>query len=155
GLRRTDADQTAGRVVAFGHDLRQLAPVARQSMFRTNMAWILQDAHAALDPTQAVGEQIRQATYRSFSDCAAALAAPGMDDAAGLARRLPHQISGGQAQRVLFAVASLRQPELVVADEPTASLDDRSCAAVAARLRELRERGAALLVATHDQRLIE
>ncbi len=155
GLGRTPSDRVEGRVEAFGQDLLAVADGPRRTILRNHVAWILQDSAGALDPLQPIGEQIRQATYRSYSDGEAMLRDLGVDDAALLARRLPQQISGGQAQRVLFAVACLRQPELVVADEPTASLDDRSCQVVAARLRQLRDQGAALLVATHDRRLIE
>jgi peptide/nickel transport system ATP-binding protein len=52
-------------------------------------------------------------------------------------------------------VVLLRQPELVVADEPSASLDDDATAELALRLQQLRTRGAALLLATHDQRLLD
>jgi putative ABC transport system ATP-binding protein len=63
-------------------------------------------------------------------------------------------LSRGQAQRAAIARALLLRPALVLADEPTASLDDASCEAVAGVLRgSASEEGAALLVATHDQRL--
>lgn len=144
-----------GTVALFGRPLADLTPSAKQTLLRSHVAWLLQDAQNALDPLQPVGEQIRQATYRSLRDGVAALAELGIADAEQLARRLPHAVSGGEAQRALFAIASLRQPELLVADEPTANLDDRSAAAVAARLQALRQAGAALLVATHDHRLLD
>lgn len=63
-------------------------------------------------------------------------------------------LSRGQAQRAAIARALLLRPTLVLADEPTASLDDASCEAVTSLLRSsASEEGAALLVATHDQRL--
>jgi putative ABC transport system ATP-binding protein len=65
-------------------------------------------------------------------------------------------LSRGQAQRAAIARALLLRPTLVLADEPTASLDDASCEAVTSLLRSsASEEGAALLVATHDQRLRE
>jgi putative ABC transport system ATP-binding protein len=74
----------------------------------------------------------------------------------GLSKRRPAQLSGGQAQRVALARALLRRPVLVLADEPTASLDDAACAAVLSLLREhTQAHGATLVVATHDARAVE
>ncbi len=72
----------------------------------------------------------------------------------GLAQRRPHELSLGQAQRVAMARALLRRPRLLLADEPSANLDDGSTAAVLALLqRSAREAGATLVVATHDARV--
>jgi putative ABC transport system ATP-binding protein len=72
-----------------------------------------------------------------------------------LARRRPSQISGGQAQRVALARALLRRPAVVLADEPTASLDDAACQGVLALLLEhTQAHGATLVVATHDARAV-
>lgn len=73
---------------------------------------------------------------------------------ASLAARRPHELSAGQAQRVALARALARRPALLVADEPTAHLDDDSTAAVLALLAEAAdEQGATLVVATHDARV--
>ena len=74
----------------------------------------------------------------------------------GLAQRRPAQLSGGQAQRVALARALLRRPALVLADEPTASLDDAACGGVLSLLREhTQAHGAILVVATHDARAVQ
>jgi len=73
----------------------------------------------------------------------------------GLASRRPDELSGGEEQRVAVARALVHRPALVLADEPTASLDGHSGCAVSEQLRALgRARGAAILVATHDPRLL-
>lgn len=73
-----------------------------------------------------------------------------------LARRKPAQLSGGQAQRVALARAVLRTPRVILADEPTASLDDVACASALALLRESAAAcGATLVIATHDRRVAE
>lgn len=73
---------------------------------------------------------------------------------AELTRRLPHQLSQGQAQRVAIARALVNGPRLILADEPTSSLDDGNAADILNLLCERAEEyGATLLVATHDARV--
>lgn len=75
---------------------------------------------------------------------------------AELAGRQPSQLSGGQAQRVALARAVLLRPRVILADEPTASLDDASAAAALQLLAGTARRcGATLVVATHDRRVSE
>lgn len=154
GLLRGDDTTTRGTVRLLGRDFAKAPPAERTHVRRHDLAFLVQDAHAALDPLQPVGQQIAQATYRSEADAAQALADLGVRDASVLCRRLPHQISGGQAQRVLLAIAFLRAPALVVADEPSASLDGGSYAELLAHLRRLIDNGSAVLLATHDHRLL-
>lgn len=81
----------------------------------------------------------------------AALSALGVQD---LARRKPAQLSGGQAQRVALARAVLRKPRVILADEPTASLDDEAAAGALALLQATASgEGATLVIATHDARV--
>jgi putative ABC transport system ATP-binding protein len=73
---------------------------------------------------------------------------------AELSGRLPSQLSGGQAQRVALARAVLLKPQVLLADEPTASLDDESAAqAVNLLLATAARHGATLVIATHDARV--
>ena len=72
---------------------------------------------------------------------------------AELAQRKPRQLSGGQAQRVALARAVLLKPQVILADEPTASLDDGAANAALALLQDCAKRcDATLVVATHDAR---
>lgn len=154
GLVQRPGWSVAGRVLCQGHDVAALAPGARQDLLRGGLALLPQDAQAALDPLAAVGRQLVEATGRSLPDCVAMLERLGVHDAAAVASRRPHAISGGQAQRVWLAIALLRSPPLVVADEPTASLDDASYAQLTSLLRAGLAQGGALLVATHDARVV-
>jgi putative ABC transport system ATP-binding protein len=67
---------------------------------------------------------------------------------------LPSELSQGQAQRVAIARAVLHKPSLILADEPTSSLDDKSCARVIEIIMQVaKEAGSALLISTHDSRI--
>ena len=69
---------------------------------------------------------------------------------------MPHDLSGGQKQRVAIARALAAQPELLLADEPTAALDGRTGREVVELLRRLaREQGCGVLMVTHDPRILD
>ena len=71
-------------------------------------------------------------------------------------QKLPHDLSGGQKQRVAIARALAAQPELLLADEPTAALDGRTGREVVELLRRLaREQGCGVLMVTHDPRILD
>ena len=77
-------------------------------------------------------------------------------DVADLAQRKPSQLSGGQAQRVALARAVLLHPKIILADEPTASLDDDAAESALQLLQTSAQRSqATLVVATHDQRAVD
>lgn len=148
GLRCGDAT-TAGEVRAFGQTWPRDPAIVR-GMLSRRVAFVAQDARAALDPTATVAAQVARATHHTEAEADAALVALGVVAGA----RHPHMASGGELQRALFAVASLRGAELLVCDEPTAHLDDASCAVVANAIASHCARGGAALVATHDERLL-
>ena len=104
-----------------GQHLGTLTAADVRTLLRSRVAFLLQDAASALDPVRRIGDQMRAATQRDAAACRDELAGLGVDGADRVLRRFPHQISGGQAQRVLVAIACLRRPALVVADEPTAN----------------------------------
>lgn len=70
--------------------------------------------------------------------------------------RMPHELSGGEQQRVVIARALLNRPELIIADEPTGNLDPETSDDILLLLRQLaRQNNTAVLFATHDYRIIE
>lgn len=90
-------------------------------------------------------------TVENQAAIAQALTALGV---ASLALRKPAQLSGGQAQRVALARAVLLKPKVILADEPTASLDDEAASdAMSLLLTTARAQGATLVIATHDARV--
>lgn len=71
------------------------------------------------------------------------------------AYKMPHELSGGEQQRVSIARALLNNPELILADEPTGNLDPETSAAIMNLLHAIAREGTALLMATHDMGLVE
>lgn len=103
-----------------------------------------------LDPLATVGQQLAWAIRRTAggADPGELLARYSLDP--GVARLAPHQLSGGMARRVLLALAASGNPDLLIADEPTAGLDPENRAGVLALLRAHAQRGGAVLLITHD-----
>lgn len=153
GLLEDAAAASQGQVAWCGEPRAALAGASWQRILRTEVVLLPQDAAAAFDPLQRIDRQLYELTGAGPTAVLAVLQALGIALPEALLRRWPHQISGGEAQRLLFALARLRRPRLVVADEPTAHLDAGSRARVVAELQALRAAGAALLLATHDRQL--
>jgi len=144
----------AGNVVFDGHDFSQLSTGKIGRLRGERIGFIFQDVHllaglSVLDNVVlgafAVGK--RQERDRAVE----LLQIVGLQD---LQHRKAETLSRGEAQRVAIARAMLLQPKLILADEPTASLDDQNTEIVGTLLVEAaKHTDAALLIATHDQRL--
>jgi putative ABC transport system ATP-binding protein len=144
----------AGEVLAAGCAVHKLSGAARDRWRGRHLGLLPQRLY--LSPALDVRGNLALAYFACGLpvDAAAidrALAALGVQALAG---RKPHQLSGGEAQRVALARAVLMRPQLLLADEPTASLDDESASLALALLQDAaRECGATLVVATHDARV--
>jgi oligopeptide/dipeptide ABC transporter ATP-binding protein len=127
------------------------------------IALIFQEPGLALHPAMRVGDQVGE-VLRAHLDGGASVLREKTDAAlrsvfggefAGIASRYPHELSGGQRQRVLIAQAIVCGPSVLIADEPTASLDSVSQAEILALFRELqRALGLALVLITHNPALL-
>ncbi|WP_217144444.1 ABC transporter ATP-binding protein [Streptomyces sp. AC627_RSS907] len=122
-------------------------------------ALVPQDALSALSPVHSVGDQLaaavrsvaRVSRTEARARAVAALDRVGIADAARKARAYPHEYSGGMRQRAVIAMATINEPDLLVADEPTTALDPDLQEQVLRVLGEQREAvGAALVLVTHD-----
>lgn len=123
------------------------------------VAFVPQDALSVLSPVHTVGDQLalaarsvrRLSRRAAWAQAVAALDRVGIPDAARRARAYPHEFSGGMRQRAVIAMATVNDPALVIADEPTTALDPAVQARILALLADLRERsGMAVLLVTHD-----
>ena len=163
GLLDPHAQAQARRLRFGGRDLLDAAgrpdPAAWQGLRGRRIGFVFQSPRRALHPLRSIGDQLQQVlrTHRKLSAAEARKAAIGWIDRVGLSdpeRRMKafaHQLSGGQCQRVMIALALAGEPELLIADEPTTGLDVSTQARVLDLLAALaRERGLATLLITHD-----
>ena len=144
----------AGQVQVAGQDLSALAGAQRDAWRGRHLGFLPQKLH--LSDALTVERNLALAFYAAGlpEDPAAIASALEALGVAGLTGRRPAQLSGGQAQRVALARAVLLKPQVLLADEPTASLDDAAAASALALLRNCAARcGATLVVATHDARV--
>src|SRR5437016_6914403 len=152
-----------GAVHFEGKDLLRARSEELQQIRGGRIALIFQEPSLALHPTMRAGEQVRQVLAAHSSPGKSTLnertrqvfAEVFAEDADRISRSYPHQLSGGQRQRVLIAQAIACGPSVVVADEPTASLDSATQMELLAVFQTLRERrGLAMSFITHNPALL-
>ena len=145
---------TAGEVVVERKPISSLSNAELDRWRGANVGIVLQALH--LVPHLSVHDNLRLAQYlarvpQRDETIASTLAALGVGDKAA---RRPHQLSQGEQQRVAIARAVVNGPKVLLADEPTANLDDAAAArAVDLLITAAERRGATLVVATHDSRV--
>jgi ABC-type glutathione transport system ATPase component len=148
-----------GRILFAGRDLLTERERELRRIRGREIALVLQSPIAALNPALRLETQFREA-WRAHSPVPwerakpgvlAALARMALPDDDGFLRRYPSQMSVGQAQRVVIAMAVLHQPRLLIADEPGSALDPSSRAETLHLFRALnREHATAILYISHD-----
>lgn len=159
GLLAPGCVRTDGRVELSGTDLTALSRREWDAVRGKRVGTVFQDPASYLNPSIPVGHQLAEAVrvHGGLGRAEARARAVELFGSVGLRRpeavyhQYPHELSGGMAQRVLIAIAISGDPELLVADEATSSLDVLIQAEVLGLLRRLTEqRGLALLLVTHD-----
>ena len=152
---------SGGEILFKGRDLTGLTPKDWQRQ-RRDIQMIFQNPQSALDPRLSIGRQIREPLdlheigERSGRDAEVLRLMQAVALAPEMADRFPHQISGGQAQRVVIARALAMKPSLIVCDEPVSALDVSVQATVTELLQELQERfDIAYLFISHDLRVVK
>jgi len=141
---------TAGEINVAGINLSRLNERARTEFRRTSVGFIFQTYN--LVPTLTAAQNLQlplelnsRAAGTLVRDMLSALGL------VGLGARYPHELSGGEQQRVAIGRALIHAPPLVIADEPTGNLDARTSAEVLALLKLLsRQQGATIIMATHS-----
>lgn len=150
----------SGRIECDGTDVRALSDRQLRRFRARSARVIFQDPWSSMHPMHPIGRQLVESARSAdpaLSPAAArqlaiaTLTRVGIPDPAARMRVYPHQVSGGQLQRVMIAMALVARPSLLLCDEPTTALDVTTQAQILELLRTLnRDEGITVLIATHD-----
>ncbi|PRZ43146.1 peptide/nickel transport system ATP-binding protein [Antricoccus suffuscus] len=145
--------QTSGSIFARDIDVLAATESELRNVRGRGVGLIPQSAATHLTPVRTIGSTMAESlAIHGFParpiDIAHLLRTVELD--AETARRYPHEVSGGMAQRVLIALTCALEPTILVADEPTSALDADTAALVRRQLRDQANRGAAVVLITHD-----
>ena len=163
GLLPDTANVSADAMLFEGRDLLAMTPRQRRRMAGRDMAMIFQEPIASLNPCFTVGFQIEETLKRHTTLDSAGrhrravelLEAVGIPQPQERLSSYPHQMSGGQCQRVMIAIATACTPKLLIADEPTTALDVTIQKQILDLLLRLQvEHGMALVLITHDMGVV-
>jgi len=144
-----------GEVLFDGVDLTKLNEDEMRKIRGKEIGMIFQDPMTSLDPLRKVGDQMVEALVEHGipKDEAKARAEEYLEKIGLPKDRLnyyPHELSGGQRQRVMIAIATMLNPKLLIADEPTTSLDVIVQESIMELLSSLKRMGGSILLVTHD-----
>ena len=159
GFARAGCRITQGKVVFDGTDLVQLNDKDKRKLWGTRITYVAQSAAAAFNPAHRLIDQTVESTVRAElqsdsvarQDAAQLYDALQLPDPENIGERYPHQVSGGQLQRVMTAMAMSPRPDLIIFDEPTTALDVTTQVEVLAAMRDIvKQHNAAAIYITHD-----
>jgi ABC-type glutathione transport system ATPase component len=159
GLLAAEQAQVSGSIQFRGKELSTMGEREMREIRGGGISMVFQEPGIALNPVMRVREQVAEVIHAhkqmSWEKCRgeaqSALVRVGLPDTPRIFSAYPHQLSGGQRQRVTLAQALACEPALVIADEPTASVDARSQHELLGLLQRLqREMGIAILMISHS-----
>lgn len=151
-----EGDISADLHLFDGCSLSDMGERALSALRGRRIAYVFQNAVEALSPNKRIRDQFREGFIihklpYSEADTRNALSEVGLEEHDIILGMYPHQLSGGQAQRVMIAMALSLKPELIIADEPTSAVDASLKDRILELLRQINERhGISMLVITHD-----
>ncbi len=163
GLLPSSATVTADKMTFEGKDLLTMSSHEKRAIIGKEIAMIFQEPMASLNPCFSIGFQIEEVLGRHMGLKGSAarkraielLTMVGITDGADRLGAFPHQMSGGQCQRVMIAMAIACDPKLLIADEPTTALDVTIQKQILDLLVSLQVRyGMALIMITHDMGVV-
>jgi oligopeptide/dipeptide ABC transporter ATP-binding protein len=153
----------SGQVMYQGEDLVTANQDRMRGIRGREISMVFQDPVTGLNPVVTVGEQVEEAirVHRSISkrearkDAMEALHNAGLPEPKRIFSQYPFQLSGGMCQRVMLAMAMVLKPKILIADEPTSSLDVTMQAQIMREMRRLRDEvGTSVILITHDMGIV-
>ncbi|MFD2105714.1 ABC transporter ATP-binding protein [Tabrizicola soli] len=150
---------TGGTIRLNGRDIRTAPPAALRALRGKEVTYVSQSAAASFNPAKRLMEQVIETSLshglmgraEAEARAVALFRKLGLPSPETIGRRYPHQVSGGQLQRVMTAMALCPKPDLVIFDEPTTALDVTTQIDVLAAIKEaIRDTQVAALYITHD-----
>jgi len=159
GFVRPGCRITGGSIMFDGIDLRTLSEREKHGLWGSRIAYVAQSAAAAFNPAHRLIDQTVEATVThglqndsaAKSDAVKLFEALQLPDPENIGNRYPHQVSGGQLQRVMTAMAMSPRPDLIIFDEPTTALDVTTQVEVLLSMRKIVEEfNTAAIYITHD-----
>ena len=150
-----DSARIEGQILYKGQDLLKLSKEEHRKLLGHELAMVYQDSLSSLNPSMLISAQMKQLTSRGGTRSAEELLElVGLDPKRTL-ETYPHELSGGQCQRVIIAMALTRNPSLVICDEPTTALDVTVQKQVIKLLNDLQKQlGFAMIFVSHDLALV-
>lgn len=148
-----------GEIIFDGRNLLELTESEMVHMRGNRMSMIFQQPQSSLNPVFKIGDQVAEVLQihqnmgkeESWNKAVDLLRLVGIPDPESKAHSFPHEVSGGQAQRVMIAMALALNPQLLIADEPTTALDVTIQAQILDLMRDLRSRmDTSVILITHD-----
>ena len=145
---------STGKVIILQQDLYQLQESKLDKFRAQHLGFIFQEANLLKNLTVSENIKLAQSLAGLPVQEEAIMHVLGKLQLEGLAHRKPNELSRGQVQRVAIARSLINKPALLIADEPTASLDDKNTFLVIELIKALAdEQGSTLIISTHDKRL--
>jgi len=163
GLLPDTATVTADELIYDGHNLLTMSEAELRKLIGREITMIFQEPVASLNPSFTVGFQIEEVLRfnlgmnrkTAFARAVELFNAVGISEPETKLKAYPHQMSGGQCQRVMIAIAIASNPRLLIADEPTTALDVTIQRQILDLLMDLQEKhGMALILITHDMGVV-
>jgi len=159
GYTKPGLEFTGGEVRLDGQDVISMPSEEKRQLRGQRVAYLAQSAAATFNPALAIGEQVTESAvlhgqmiqYEANQRAESLYRALELPDPERLGRRYPHQVSGGQLQRLMAAMALCGKPDLLVLDEPTTALDVTTQIEVLKAFKAvIKQEGSAAIYVTHD-----
>ncbi len=159
-VKRPGKIMDGSQIIFEGTDIAKYSPKEWKKFRGKESSMIFQDALVSLNPTMKIGKQIMESLDNHAATISKEekkkkvidmLKLTGIADAENCLEKYPHELSGGMRQRIMIAIALISHPKLLIADEPTTSLDVTIQAQILSEMKALQKKlNMAILLITHD-----